>query len=120
MRWGRRPETSSSPWDVVHDLGASLSPSPRRRPLPVERVFVGMAWTAGAMWLCAFPVMLVTGTYWSQALWGYGFALLLLSLVPLVWALVVRRGRIVRAVRWTGPAVLLLTVVPLVLDLLFG
>jgi hypothetical protein len=122
LRWPRRRGRSS--WDVFAHAGEIFptSPlvSPRRKVLVAEWVYLGMSWIAGAMWLAATPVFMVGKVEAGLALFGYGLSLLLLSLIPLAWALVKRRGRVAVPVRWTALGAVVLAVVPTVLAATVG
>lgn len=114
LRWPRRPGASS--WDVFAQAGELFPTSvPRRRVLVAEWVYLGMTWFAGAMWVSSTPVSMLGSNSVGLALFGYGLSLLLLSLIPLTWALAKRRGKVVLAVRWTALAVAVLAVLPTVL-----
>ena len=104
-------------WEVFQETGRPSPwdpPAPRRKPVLPEWLFVAMICTAAALWIMSTPVGLAGSYPTGTTLFGYGLTLVLLSVVPLVWALVVRRGRVVPMVRWTLLAVLLLGVLPAV------
>lgn len=102
-------------WEVFQQTGrpSPWEPQrPRRRPILPEVLFVAMVWTAGGMWVSSTPVGIAGGYDLETALFGYGLTILLLSVIPLCWALVRRRWRVVPLVRWTLVGVLVLAVIP--------
>lgn len=105
-------------WDVFQQTGQPSPfdpPKPRRKPILPEVLFVVMVWSAASMWVMSTPVGLAGGVEIGTALFGYGLTLLLLSIIPLCWALVKRRWRVVPVVRWTLVGILSLGILPTVL-----
>lgn len=79
--------------------------TPRRRPLASERTFVAMVWVAVGMWVLALPAAMGGNYFGALALVGYGLQLALVALLPLLWALVRSRGRVLPMVWGTAVAV---------------
>ena len=110
-------------WEVFQESGRPSPwdpPRPRRKPVLPEWMFVAMVLGAASLWIMATPVGLAGGTEIGTMLFGYGLTLVLLSVIPLVWALVVRRWRVVPMVRWTLLGLLLLGVLPTTLAALLS
>jgi hypothetical protein len=102
-------------WDVFQQTGQPSpweAPRAHRKPILPEWLFVAMVWLAAALWISATPVGLAGGLPLGTTLFGYGLTLLLLSVVPLCWALVKRRWRVVVLVRWTLVGILVLGIIP--------